>query len=142
MEYKRVNFLNAGGAVGWHDDFMIAGAACLAAVFPSEQDGSDAEGFCGGKSGEHIGAVTAGGEADENIARFAKRFDAAGKHLFVAVIIADAGNRGGVGVEADGRQGAAISVITTDKFLGQMHGIRRAATIAAGEKFPTVFQRL
>lgn len=140
VENQRVDFLDACGAVGWHDDLMIAGAARLAAVFPGEQDGGDAEGFRLDESGEHIGAVAAGGEADEHIARFAKRLDAAGKYLFVAVIVADAGDGGGVGVETDGGQGTTIPAITTDELFGQMHGIRRAAAIAAGEELAAVFQ--
>lgn len=140
VEHQRVDFLDAGGAVGGYDDFVIAAAASFAAVLTGEQDGGDAERFRGGKGCKHIGAVAACGEADEHIARFAERLDAAGKYLFVAVIVADAGDRGGVGIEADGWQGTTIPVITTDELFGQMHGICRAAAIAAGEKFSAILQ--
>lgn len=141
MEHKRVNLLNAACGVGWHDNFVIARTSRLATTPPCEQHRGNAQGFCGSKGGKHIGAIAARGEADQYIARLPKRLDPAGKYLFVAVIVADAGDRSRIGIETDGRQRWTVPVIPADKFLGKVHGIRRATSITAGEELAAAFQR-
>ncbi len=93
-----MDFLDAGCVIAGDDDFVVAGATGFAAVFTREQDGGDAEVMSGSKSREDIGAVAAGGEADEDIGRFSEGLDRSGKDLVVAVVVANAGNGSGVRV--------------------------------------------
>ena len=102
MQNEGVNFLDAGGVVGGDDDFVIAAAFGLSAVFAGDEDGDDIEFFGRLECADDIGAIAAGGEADEDIARFGESFYATGENMFVAVVVADAGDGGGVSVETNG----------------------------------------
>lgn len=130
-----MDLLDAGGVVGGDDDFVVTAALGFSAVFSAEEDGGDADFFCCLEGADDIGAIAAGGEADEDIAGFCEGLDAARENMFVAVVVTNAGDRGGVSVETNGGECAALAVVTSDEFFRQVHCIGSAATVAAGEEF-------
>ena len=130
-----VDLLDAGGVVGGDDDFVVTAALGFSTVFPAEENGGDADFFCRLEGADDIGAIAAGGEADEDIAGFGESLDAAGENMFVAVVVTNAGDGGGVSVETNGGECAALAVVTPNEFFRQVHRIRGAAAVSAGEEF-------
>src|SRR5690349_18574809 len=123
MQDQGVHFLNSGGCEAWDDDLMITNAFGQSAVFPASEDCCQAQIGSAMKRSKHIRAIPAGSEPHKHISRAAQRLDLAGKNLIVSVIVADACKSRNVCIEADGRQGAPFSVITSNKFLGEMQSI-------------------
>ena len=119
---------------------MIAEFAACAAVIAEQADGSrvfpagDLEGV------EDIRAVARGREHEQPIAIVEEGVALSGKNILVAVVVGDAGEGGGVGVEADRARGGAIVAIATDEFLGQMQGLGGRAPVAAGVERPAAIE--
>src|SRR2546430_16716140 len=72
---KLVHFLNPARGVVRDHDRDVAQRLALAAVAPEHAASKDLQFFRGLKGADHVGAVAAGGETDENVAGSADGFD-------------------------------------------------------------------
>jgi len=140
MENESVQLLNPGRGGTGNDYFKVGQATGFAAGFAEQGDGFDPFGF-GGLEREHdIVGITAGGKHDEHIAGLSKTFNLAGKKVVKTVVVADAGEQSGIGIQRDGWQGGAFLVKPADQFLSQMQGIRSTAAIAGGKELFAIEQ--
>jgi hypothetical protein len=129
-----MGLLNVHGDRGRNDDVVIADLAHLAAAVAGEPDGSDA-GFAGlFESVEDVRRVAGGGDAQEDIAGLAERFDLAREDLVEAEVVGAGGENGGVGGEGDGAQGGAVVGEADDELGDEMLGVRGGASVAGDEE--------
>jgi len=127
-----MQFLDTCGVVAGDDDAVIRDGSNCAAVFTGQQNSRHAVGFGGLEGLADVLGVAAGREADEDVVRLAERFDLAGKDLVVAVVVGDAGEHRGVGIQRNRRQWPPLTTIAADQLFAQVHGVGRAAAVATG----------
>ena len=135
VKHESMNLLDTRRILRGDDDFMITAAFGFSSVLSREQHGDNADFFCCLEGADDIGAIAAGGEAYEDIAGFGESLDAAGENMFVDVVVTNAGDGGGVSVETNGCECAALAVVTPDEFFRQVHRIGSAATVAENDYF-------
>ena len=126
-----VAFLDAGGFPRRHHQGVSDPLQQPAAIAAEQAQGHHAHLVRLLDSREDVAAVAAGGDGDQQVARARQRLDLAGEHPFIAEVVADGGERRGIGGQGDGGQGAAIGLETADHFGGDVLRVGGAAAIAA-----------
>ncbi len=130
-----MGFLDVGGVVGVHDERVIAEGGAGAAGFAEQAD------CCGAASPgcfeceDEVGALPAGGEDDENVFGRREGFDLAFEDVLEAEVVGDAGEGGGIGIEAGGGEWVTGFAIFAEQFFSEVKGLRRGAPVATGEDF-------
>ena len=81
-------------------------------------------------------------EREQQITGLAKRLQLACENRIEAVVVADGGQRRGVGGQGDPGEPAAFAFEPACQFSGEMLGVGCRAAIAAGEHASTPAQRL
>ena len=129
-----VALLDVHGGGGGDDDVVVAEVAHFAAAVAGEADGGDA--LSGGlmEGLEDVGGVAGGGDAEEDVAGLAERFDLAGEDLIEAEVVAAGGEDGGVGGESDGAEGGAVVGEADDEFGDEVLGVGGGASVAGDEE--------
>ena len=84
---------------------------------------------------EDIRRIAAGADRDGQVAFLAMGPHLAGKEFVIPVVVGDAGDRGDVGGEGNGRQWSALAFISADEFRGDMGGIRCTASVSEQQYF-------
>ena len=79
---------------------------------------------------QHVGRIAAGTDRDGDVAFLAMRAHLTGEDFVISVIVGDAGDRGHVGGQRDGRQRSPLAFIASDEFRRDVRGVRRAASVA------------
>ena len=102
-----------------------------AGTFTSQSDCAHLQGIGYFHGGQHIFGAAAGGEGYEDISWTAKGLHLAGKNLFKAVVVAEAGERGSVDGQCDGRPARAFAAEAPYQFGCEVLGVGSAATVAA-----------
>ena len=130
MQDQGVGFLDSSTVGVGDDDFQIGFAPGLAATFPQESDRFYALALRGSERPENVWGIPARRKTDEQIIRVGQTLDLPRENLVEAVVIANAGEQGAIGHEADsGERGPMIPKVT-DQFLSEVHGVSGAASIA------------
>ncbi len=93
-------------------------------------------------SGSDIRWISARGQGDEQIPLLCQPPNLACEDLVRAIVVADGGHVFAVGREGNGGIGATIFHEPTEKFRGEMSGVRGTAAVAADEKFMATGQAL
>ena len=138
VENDGVDFLNPSRGLTGHDNLVITGLLGFATVLSGQQDGFYPQFLCLLEGGEHVRAVAARAEADEDVAWFAECPNLTCKDLIVTIVVGDTSERRDVRVEANGREWRTINEITSNQFLRQMEGIGGASAIAAAEQLVAI----
>ncbi len=86
--------------------------------------------------GDEVDAGPAGRHEQQDVVGPAVGADLPGEDLVVAVVVADRGERTGLGVQGDGRQRLAVVAELADEFGGEVLRLGGAATVA-GHQQPT-----
>src|ERR1035437_1628733 len=126
--------------MAWYDDLIVAQAARPATITSGEQHRQDALAFRRVKSGQHVRAIAARGEPHDHITLPPQRLHAPREDMLIAVVIANAGDGGRIGVQAQSGESPAFFAVSPDQFFRQMYGIGRAAAIAACENPAALLQ--
>ena len=79
--------------------------------------------------------------ADEHVALAAERANLPLEHLLEAVVVADRGQRRGVGGERDGGERRAVVDEASDEFGGDVLGVGGAAAVAGEQDLAAAFER-
>ena len=79
--------------------------------------------------------------ADEHVALAAERANLPLEHLVEAVVVADRGQRRGVGGERDGGERRAVVDEASDEFRGDVLGVGGAAAVAGEQDLAAALQR-
>ena len=79
--------------------------------------------------------------ADEHVALAAERANLPLEHLLEAVVVADRGQRRGVGGERDRGQRRAVVDEASDEFRGDVLGVGGAAAVAGEQHLAAALQR-
>ena len=135
-------FLGGRSVVAGDDEIDSGESPGLAAAAAEEGYAGQAEALRFGEGGENVGGVAARGEDDQQVAGTGEAGDLARERVFVAVIVADAGEQRAVGGKGDRGERAAILGVATDKFGGEMGGLGGAAAVAADEQFSAAAEGL
>jgi hypothetical protein len=96
VEEEFVGFLNAGGDSAGDMDFDVSGTFGEASAFSKKNNASHADPLRFFYGGEHIARLTARGEPNEDIPRFAEGSDLAGEDVLEGVVVADGGEESAV----------------------------------------------
>ena len=130
-----MGFLDAGCNGSSDMDFDVGGSFSEAAAFSEKNDASHADTLRFFNGGEDIARLSARGEPDEDIPRFAESADLAGEDVLEGVVVADGGEESPVGAEGDGGIGAAVALEAAGELGGDVPAVCRASAVAADEKF-------
>ena len=123
------------------DDFQVGFAAGLAATFAKKRHGFYALVLRSSEGLENVWRIPARRKTNQEVVGVGQSLHLSGENLVEAVVVANAGEQGGIGYEADsGKRGPMISKVT-DKFLGKMHGVSGAAAVAAREDLAARLER-
>jgi hypothetical protein len=141
VQDQGVGFLNSSAVGVGDNDLEIGFAFGLAATFAKERHGFYAFAPRGCEGAEDVGRIAARRKTNQQVIRVGQSFDLPGEDLVETVVVADAGEQGTIGDEADGGKGGSMGAKVTDQFLGEMHGVGGAASIAASKDFTTGFER-
>src|SRR5690606_33513579 len=87
---------------------------------------------------DDVGRVAAGGYGHQHVARLAQRVHLALEDGIEAVVVADRGEDGGVGVQRRAGEWQAVALEAADQFGNEMLRIGGAATVAAGQNLVVV----
>ena len=104
-----MQFLNPGGVVGWNDEREVRELLQVAPALAQKRDDAHAARFRRLRRADHVGALAGRGVQHEEIAWLRQRLDLPGKDPGVPVVVPDGGERGGIRVERDRRQGLAVA---------------------------------
>ena len=129
-----VALLDVHGGGGGDDDVVVAEVAHLAAAAAAEADGDDVHLAGLIEGAEDVGGVAGGGDAKEDVAGLAERFDLAGEDLIEAEVVAAGGEDGGVGGESDGTEGWAVVGEADDEFGDEVLGVGGGASVTGDEE--------
>ncbi|MCY1302189.1 hypothetical protein D9M70_518350 [compost metagenome] len=88
----------------------------------------------------HIGGISAGGDRHQHIAGLAEGIDLALEDLVEAIVVADGGEDGGIGIERDASQGQAFALEAAHQFGDEMLRVGGRAAIAASQNLAVVRQ--
>lgn len=135
-------FLGGRSVVAGDDEIDSGESPGLAAAAAEEGDAGQAKALRFGEGGENVGGVAARGEDDQQVAGTGEAGDLARERVFVAVIVADAGEQRAVGGKGDRGERAAILGVATDEFGGEMGGLGGAAAVAADEQLSAAAEGL
>jgi hypothetical protein len=130
-----MKFLNASSGRAGDDPFRFGPALEFAAPATAQHQGAHAAGCRQLQRKDEVGGIAAGGEEDQHVAGSAQRLDLPTEDAFKAEVIGDAGQRGAICDQGDGRKSPAVLLVAPDQFLGKMESVGRAATIAGGQNF-------
>ena len=130
-----MGFLDAGGDSAGDMDFDVGGAFGEASTFSEKNDASHADPLRFLNGGENITRLSARGEPNEDIPRFAEGSDLAGEDVLEGVVVADGGEEPAVGAEGDGGIRAAVALEAAGELGGDVAAIGCAAAVATNEKF-------
>lgn len=128
---KDVRLLHARRDVAVDYDGMVAQWQHGSSIVAQKTDRGDAPVARGRECGDDIRGIAGGGDAQQAIARPAKRRDLPRENLVEAVIIPDAGQRRTVSGEGKPRQRRPVRHEAARKLGGEMLAIRRRSAIAA-----------
>ena len=128
-----MHFLDACGARTGHDERQIDGRGQCAAVAAQQADGGDVVAARVVDSREHVRGVTRGAERQQQVAGSGKRLQLAREDLFEAVVVADGGERRGVGGQGHAGQALALGLEAAGEFGGEVLGVGGRSAIATGE---------
>ena len=132
VQQDLVGLLNGCGVFSSHHDRGVAEVAGRAAVASEKSYAVTALAARGVKGFENVRASAAGGEDDQGILFADEAFRLAGENLVKTEIIGDAGQGGGVAVEAGAGKGWSIAPKASQEFLGQVEGFSRRASVSTG----------
>ena len=106
-----------------------------------EADGDEAEFARRLQRRENVGRASRGRHADEHVALAAEPAHLALEHLLEAVVVADGGERGGVGGKRKGRERRAVEAEAADQLGGDVLRVGGAAAIAGEHDLAAGAQR-
>src|SRR5690606_14077195 len=138
-----MNCLATHGSVMWHaqmDKGYLQERAGAAATLAGHGNDRHFSVMCRFNGFGDIGRVPAGGNGHKNVAGLTQRADLALEDGVEAVIVADCGQYGGVGVQGDSRERKAIALEAANEFGYEVLGVGGRATIAASENLRVVCQ--
>jgi len=124
-------FLDAGSGIAWHNERVPGKFTQFAAAATKQAKRGNTHRVRLFDGRNHVLAVAACGNPDQNIAWPGQCFNLASEDLLIAEVIANRGQRRGVGGQSDGGQRSALGFKTANHFGGDMLRIRRAAAVAA-----------
>ena len=109
-----------------------------AAVAAGQRRGDAAQPAASLQPAHDVLALAGGGDADAHIDRPAERLDLSGEQPFEAEIVADGGERGGIGGQRQGRDRRAVAAIAHGQLRRQMLRVGGAAAIAEEDELAAV----
>jgi hypothetical protein len=136
-----MNLLDSSAVGVGDDDFEVGFTSGVAAAFAKERDGFYAFAPGGSECAENVGRIPARRKANQQVIRAGQSLHLSGENLVETVVVANAGEQGAIGDEADGGKGGAMVPKVTDQLLGKVHGVSGAAPVAAGEDFAAGLER-
>src|ERR1017187_3925238 len=141
VEDQRVGLLDSSAVGVGDDDFQVGFVACLAATFAKELHGFYALVLRSSEGLENVWRISARRKTNQEVVGVGQSLDLSGENLVEAVVVANAGEQGGIGHEADGGKRGPMVPKVTDEFLGKMHGVSGAAAVAAREDLAARLER-
>ncbi|SPP64672.1 hypothetical protein NITLEN_20312 [Nitrospira lenta] len=141
MTERDMAFLDARRDGRRDDERMIDEGGEFAAGAAGPGHGDQAAFARGRDAFQHVRRIAASADADGDIALLAVGPHLSGEEFVEAVVVGDAGDRGDVRGEGDGRQRRALALVAADEFRRDMRGVRGAAAIAEEQDFTSFAKR-
>lgn len=137
-----MRFLDPRGVVRRHDQRNIAERRHLAAIAAEQAYPGDAELAGGLQCHENVGGIAGCGNAEQAVAPAADGADLARKHLFVAIVVADAGERRGIRGQGDRSERIALCTKPSGQLGGDVLAIGGGTAVAAEQQLASAAQRI
>ena len=137
MESPRVHLLNTSPVIAGHNPLGICLAGQLATAPAGKDYGLDSTSARSLYGVKQVLGIATGSEEDQNIARLGESLHLTGEDLVETEVVANAGKRGGIGAQTEGRKGPSIVPVPAYQFLTQMEGITGAPAITSRHDLAT-----
>ncbi len=124
-----------------HAKAMVAERRHFGAVLAGQPDRGDAALTAGTQGGEHVGRPARGRDCEEDIASASDRLDLAREQPFEPVIVADSGQRRGVGGQGKSRKTGSVEREAADKLGSEMLRVGGAPAVAGEQYLVAAAQR-
>ncbi len=142
VDEEEVGLLGGGAALSRDDQLAGGEALGLAAAAAKEGEAGDAELLRLLEGGDDVGGVAARSDDDHEVARPGQAGDLAREDLFVAKIVADAGQERAVRGKGDRGQGPAGLGVAAHELRREVRRLGRAAAVPADQQLAAAAQRL
>ncbi len=140
MPCGHVNLLNTWGAVGGNDEGIVGHFCEVASVVSRQGDGFNAH-LLGHLDGpDNVSRVSTSADTDSDVSFFPQGHNLLGEDLRKTIIVADAGEDGGIRAQGDGGKGRTLHEETVDKLCGEVLGLRCAASVAEEQDLVPVLE--